>query len=365
MKDETRDRSETRGDAGEEEAAKPPVYRRRWFWIVVIVVLAVLVAGAVYYERQIAPFETTDDAFIDADVVDIAPQVSGRVSAVPVEENARVKAGDLLMEIDAAALRAAKASADAELAQAEAQLRSARAGVEQAQAQAAEAEAERTSVEVQAQNAHDTLKRDEDLIASDQGAISQKAVVDARDAARAADAEAEAARRRVATAGTAIGAAEADVAAVEAAVEAAKARVESAGITLGYARITAPLDGQVVQTSVNVGSFVTEGTPVMAIVPDRLYVTANFKETQLDRIRPGQAVSMTVDAFPDVKFRGEVVSIQNGAGQAFQLLPPQNATGNYVKVVQRVPVRISIEAPDLADYPLGPGMSVVPRVRVE
>lgn len=122
-----------------------------------------------------------------------------------------------------------------------------------------------------------------------------------------------------------------------------------------------------VNRSVNLGSYVGPGTQLMAIIPDHVWITANFKETQLQHMRVGQPVTIKVDAYPDVEFRGHVESVQRGAGQAFALLPPQNATGNYVKVVQRVPVRIAFDATQGADprnYPIGPGMSVVPTVKV-
>ena len=128
------------------------------------------------------------------------------------------------------------------------------------------------------------------------------------------------------------------------------------------------MSGQVVNRQVNVGSYVGPGTQLMAIVPDHIWVTANFKETQLQLMKIGQPVKIKVDAYPGLEFQGHVDSVQRGAGQAFALLPPQNATGNYVKVVQRVPVRIEFDvkqgSPDPRKYPLGPGMSVVPTVKV-
>ncbi len=139
-------------------------------------------------------------------------------------------------------------------------------------------------------------------------------------------------------------------------------------MTLGNNRLTAPVSGQVVNRAVNLGSYVSPGAQLMAIVPDRMWVTANFKETQLELMRIGQTVDIKVDAYPGVEFKGRVDSIQRGAGQAFALLPPQNATGNFVKVVQRVPVRITFirdrNTPDPQRYPIGPGMSVVPTVKV-
>ena len=150
-------------------------------------------------------------------------------------------------------------------------------------------------------------------------------------------------------------------------IDARRAQIAQARVTLGNLELRAPVAGQVVNRSVNVGSYVSPGTPLMAIVPETMWVTANFKETQLALMRPGQPVSIKVDAYPDVEFRGHVDSIQRGAGQAFSILPPQNATGNYVKVVQRVPVRIAFDlknGPDPRKYPIGPGMSVVPTVKV-
>ena len=131
-----------------------------------------------------------------------------------------------------------------------------------------------------------------------------------------------------------------------------------------YLRITAPVNGQVVNRQVDVGSYVSPGQQLLAIVPDEMWVTANFKETQLKHMRIGQPAEIKIDAYPAVKFHGHVDSIQHGAGQAFALLPPQNATGNYVKVVQRVPVRILFDGSEWRKYAIGPGMSVVPTVKV-
>ena len=151
-------------------------------------------------------------------------------------------------------------------------------------------------------------------------------------------------------------------------IAAAEARVKQTDVTINDLRLTAPVSGQVVNRMVNVGSYVSPGQQLMAIVPDALWITANFKETQLEHMRIGQHVDIRIDAFPGIKFEGHVDSIQRGAGQAFQILPPQNATGNYVKVVQRVPVRILFDTgdnrPDPRRYPIGPGMSVTPRVKV-
>ncbi len=377
---ETNRRRETAEGAQQQPAASPDdaeppkddeqprrrrsIFRRPVFWIFVVLVVVGIVAAALYWWFEKRPYATTDDAFIGADIVQVSPQVSGLVVAASVDDNSHVAAGDVLVRIDPASAKAKLASAKAGLEQATAELQQARVGVLQARNQEAETEAKLSALQVTAQNDQDTLTRDLKLQDSSSSPITQKQIDNDRAAARGAEAQAEAGRRAVATAKTAIDVAKAKVTSAQASVDAARSQVEIARIDLDHTTITAPLAGQVVQKNVNIGSFATAGQPMMALVPDSLYVTANFKETQLADIRPGQPVDLHVDAFPDVDFHGKVVSIQNGAGQAFQLLPPQNATGNYVKVVQRVPVRISINAQDLQKYPLGPGMSVVPSIRV-
>ncbi|MGN6548383.1 MAG: HlyD family secretion protein [Pararhizobium sp.] len=341
------------------------IFKRPLFWIVVVAVIVAIIAAFAYYWFLVRPFETTDDAYIGADIVELAPQISGRIVKDSVVNNTHVKAGDLLVKIDSSSAQASLANAQAQLEQAKANLEQAKVGVEQAQSQQAEAEAQSESARVTANNDEDTLRRDEQLFKSSAGAISQKQVDNDRATARSAEAQAVAAKRAVATAKTAVDAAKAKVTSAEASVRAAESQVNTARITLGYTTITAPISGQVVQKNFNIGTYASTGSPLMAIVPDRLYIDANYKETQLSDIRIGQKVDIKVDAFPDVDFTGKVVSIQHGAGQAFQVLPPQNATGNFVKVVQRVPVRIAIESPDPGKYPLGPGMSVVTKIRVQ
>lgn len=363
------DRQTEPGTASENETEgktpKKPLWRRPFFLILLVCALMALIAGGIYYSLYVAPFETTDDAFIDADTVQIAPQVSGRVIDVPVGNNTPVKAGDLLLLIDPASAQAALESAQAQLAEAEAENEQATAGIEQARQQASEAEATFEAADVKAHNARENFERDQRLFQSNSSAISQMAVDDSEAAALQAEAQAKASKQAVLTARSNVGVAEAKTAAADAAIEAASAQVDAAQVDLDHTRITASQPGTIVQNSVGVGAFASAGTPLMVLVPDEIFVTANFKETQLSGIRAGQDVGISVDAYPDVDFKGKVVSIQEGAGQAFQLLPAQNATGNFVKVVQRVPVRISITNPDPERYILGPGMSVVPSVRVD
>ncbi|PVA08903.1 hypothetical protein DC366_16525 [Pelagivirga sediminicola] len=340
---------------------------RRKITIMVVATVLVLgiVAGIGYYFYQ-KPYVTTDDAFIDGQIVRITAQQTGRLTEVAVEGNARVQEGDLLARLDDATITAQLASARAQVAESEAATAEANAAIKHSEAAAEGARSQRDAARVAAQNARTKADRYDELAEkSGQTAVSVQSLDDLNAAARQAEAEAATAQTGVTTAEADVAASNARLQSAQARLAAAKAGVQQTQVEAAKLEITAPIDGQIVQVNVNTGSYVTPGMQVMALVPDDLFVTANFKETQLRRIRPGQKVEIEVDAFPDVEFRGTVQSIQHGAGQAFQLLPPQNATGNFVKVVQRVPVRISIDSPPLSDFPIGPGMSVVPRIRPE
>lgn len=340
--------------------------RRRRLFLFLAVVAVVLGGGGfawwVFYARF---YTSTDDAFIDAQIVRIAPQVSGRLLDVPIQSNTEVKAGQLLAKIDPAAAQASYDQARASLSVAKAGVTSAQAQLEEAKASVAQSQSSYQAAQVTAKNDKRTLARLTGLKASSgNSAVSQQQIDDAEAAATSVQADAEKAKTAVTSAQASVDAAKAGLSSATAKVQEAQAALASAQVTLNHLTIKAPLSGQIVQLNVNRGSYVQPGQQIMALVPDAIYVTANFKETQLSRIRKGDPVNIEVDAYPNVPFHGHVVSIQRGAGQAFQLLPPQNATGNYVKVVQRVPVRIAIDGPDPSKYVLGPGMSVVPTVRV-
>lgn len=285
--------------------------------------------------------------------------------------------------------------------QAQAAINTAQANAQQAQAQiaAAEAEANRANADVQRYQtlyAKDEVSRQQldQAVAAAQAANAQLAA--ARNRAAAAQAQVNEARAAAATseanvrqAETQVGQAQAQVGqasgklteasaapqqvavsqaqagTASAEIEQARAAVEQAELQLSYTKIYAPAEGRVTRKAVEIGGYVQPGQALMTVVPGELWVVANFKETQLDQIRAGQPVEIRVDAFPGKAFKGHVDSIQRGAGARFSMMPPENATGNYVKVVQRVPVKIVFdEAPDL-NYPLGPGMSAVPEVKVK
>ncbi|WP_010164373.1 HlyD family secretion protein [Sphingomonas sp. PAMC 26617] len=354
-------------EGGDSKPKKPSIFKKPLFWIILIVVVAVVAIGGTLYYLDARQYESTDDAFVDTHIVRLAPKVAGTLKSVADVDNRHVEAGRLLAVIEASSTGAQVAEAQANVKQAEAQVEQNRAQVAAAQANRAQAVAQARAPLATAAKARQDLARYEALLRIDPSAVAGQQLDAARATARSTAADAAAARQQIDSADANILVARRQVTAAQAVIEARKASVQQASITLGDNRLVAPVSGQVVNRSVNVGSYVGPGTQLLAIVPDHVWITANFKETQLRDMKIGQTVEIKVDAYPDVKFLGHVDSVQRGAGQAFALLPPQNATGNYVKVVQRVPVRIEFDAkngPDPRRYPLGPGMSVVPTVKV-
>jgi membrane fusion protein (multidrug efflux system) len=357
------------------------------------------VAGAVgghYYYKNVWPYVTTDNAFVDASVVRLSPQVSGQVLKVNVNDNQPVKAGDVLVEIDPkpfniklsadrAALELAEtrfkgaqvtvdliqATTAATLEQAKANVDAAKAGAEQARAEisAAEAEAQRTEKDVRRyetleQTAISIQKLDLARVGAE---VAQAHLTEARKQIVAADARVAAAIGSLAAAKTGpqqVAVSQSQVEQAAAAVDQVKAAVAGSELNLSYTQVLSPVSGRVTRKSVRVGETVQAGQALMAIVPYDIWVIANFKETQLTRMRPGQPVEVWVDAYPGMMLKGHIDSIQEGTGARFSLLPPENATGNYVKVVQRVPVKIVLdERPDPA-LNIAPGMSVVPKIKI-
>jgi len=325
-----------------------------------IIVVAVMAAG-VYYFVFVAPFETTDDAFIDAHVTTVAPQIAGRVERVLVKDNQFVNAGDVLLEIDPRDYQSKLTQAQANLTAAKSQLAQAKAQLAVDQAKADQEHANLAAVEAQAGYAQDNLKRLETIGVS---GVSQDQIDSAKTQARFTAANTDVAKNRILAADAQAGLSQANVATAEANVIQAEAAVQQAELNLSYTKVTAPETGLVTHRTVEIGAYVQPGLALLAIVPKHVWVVANFKETQLTHMHPGDPVTVRVDAYPHIKFTGFVDSIQSGSGARFSLFPPENATGNYVKVVQRVPVKIVLNDVSDASIVLGPGMSVEPKVRV-
>jgi membrane fusion protein, multidrug efflux system len=324
--------------------------------------LVVALAAGTYYFWFVLPFQSTDDAFIEGYVIPIAPKVPGYVGQLLIKDNQEVKKGDVLLQIDSRDYETSLAQARADLEAARSQLDESQAQVKVSEAKFGEAIAGLIAANAEKQRAADDLKRYESV---DKNAVSRSAFDAAQSKARTAEADWQAARSQVQAADSAVTLSKAGVETATAAVQQAQARLHQAELNLSYTKVTAPEDGRVTRRAVEEGAYVQPGQALMAIVPHQYWVIANFKETQLTHMRPGQPVTIRVDAYPQFKFKGHVDSIQNGAGARFSLFPPENATGNYIKVVQRVPVKIVFDDDPNTQLALGPGMSVDPKVRVK
>jgi membrane fusion protein (multidrug efflux system) len=324
-------------------------------------VLALLGGTATYFWLAARHVESTDDAFIDAHVSQVSPQIGGRVVALLVNDNQLVHAGQELVTIDPRGMQvkldqalAGRAQAVAQLAQARATLGIRRSDLGQAQANVVMAQADL----YQAQHDLDRYKT------INPRAITRQLLDNATAAQRSSTAKVEASRQAAIGMQAQITAAQAAVDAALAAVHTADANVADARLQLSYTHVLAPAPGRVTRRTVELGNYISPGQALLAIVQPGMWVTANYKETQLTDMRPGQPVSLYVDAFPDAALTGHVDSFQTGTGSVFSALPAENATGNYVKIVQRLPVKIVIDSPEAARLPLAPGMSVTPRVTV-
>jgi len=360
----------TRPRSADDDAIEEPetVHRRGWLhrpWVrhAGIALVLVLLAGGILWWLIARNYEDTDDAYIDAHIVHLAPRIAGQVTRVLANDNQKVHAGQLLVEIDPADYQAKLNQLLAQQAQAETQFAQAEAQVQLSEASYEQAEANAKGAAAQATNAQQDLARYQLLKRTQPLAVAQQQLDTAVATARNMADQRDAADKQVRGAQDQIGAAKAQVKGAQAAIKSITAQVAQAALDLSYTRIVAPLDGHVAQRSVAVGNYVAAGQELLAIVPLKLWVTANFKETELAHMHPGQHADIDVDACPDTTLHGHVDSIQRGAGQAFGVLPPENATGNWVKVVQRVPVKIVFDnVPD--GCILGPGMSVESTVEV-
>ena len=327
-----------------------------------IAALAIAAGVATYYVKYVAPYESTDDAFIEADVTPIAPQVAGRVARVLVMDNQPVKQGDVLLEIDSSDYRASLDAALANLAAARSRLQQAHAQSAVDQAKVGQEQANVSAAQAEAKRAEADLKR---YRAVGELGVSASQLDLAATQARSSQAQVEAARNKELAAESQASLDQATIQTATAEVRRSQAALRQAQLNLSYTRITAPVSGRVTHRGVEPGVYVQPGQALLAIVPRQVWVVANFKETQLKDMRPGQPVAVKVDAYPQATFAGHVDSIQSGSGARFSLLPPENASGNYVKVVQRVPVKILLDAANDSRYVLGPGMSAEPEVRVK
>lgn len=304
--------------------------------------------------------ESTDDAYVKADSTVIAPKVSGYIATVLVGDNEKVRAGQLLAKIDDRDFRAALDQSRADVAAAEASLRNIDAQLDLQQPVIAQSTADVAAADANLKFAQEERARYDDLMKSGSGTIQRAQQTDA--ALRASSAQLQHAKSGLVAAQRKVDVLTTQRAQAAAQLDRARAVAQQAALNLSYTEITAPVDGTVGARSLRVGQYVQAGTQLMAVVPlDAVYVLANFKETQLTHVRPGQPVELHVDSFRNKTLRGHVDSLSPASGLEFALLPPDNATGNFTKIVQRVPVKIVLDDHSLTGL-LRPGMSAVPTV---
>ncbi len=346
---------------------KPPAPSRNGRAKMLLLAVALVAAGAAgaywYLTRDRI---STDDAYTDGRAVTIASRVAGMVVELAVTDNQQVHAGDTLVRVDPAPFQAARDQAAASLSVARAQLAAAQATLQAVRvtvpARLDMARARLTAARAEQIKAQADAGRQKAL---PKEATTRQEIDSANAALRTADAQvaqADAAVREADVLSDSIAQAEARVHELEGQGALAKAQLDLATLNLDWTKVTAPQDGWVTKRGVEAGNYVSPGQALMALVTPEVWITANFKEDQLDRMTPGQKVEMTVDAYPSLKLTGHLDSVQFGSGQRFSVFPAENATGNFVKIVQRVPVKIVIDSGMDPNRPLPLGLSVVPTV---
>ncbi|KQR76214.1 multidrug export protein EmrA [Burkholderia sp. Leaf177] len=356
------------GDDTEKKDGKKKGPGKKPLIILAVIVILIIIAGLIWWfatRNQVS----TDDAYTDGDAVTIAPKVSGYVVVMNLGDNKFVHKNDLLIKIDPRDYQAQLDQANAQLGLAKAQLNAAQVQLAIARvqfpAQLTQAKAQEQSAQANLTQSRAAYERQRSV---DVRATSQQNIDTATAQQQSAAANVAQARAQVKTASLVpqqISQAQATVDERREQVHQAEAQVEAAALNLSYTELRAPADGWVTKRNVQYGSFLQAGTSIFSLVTTTVWITANFKESQLERMRPGDAVDVAVDAYPDLKLHGHVDSIQLGSGSRFSAFPAENATGNFVKIVQRVPVKIVIDNGMQPDLPLPLGLSVVPKVMLK
>lgn len=355
----------------EQEPPSPdnaPQRRSRWkTWLLGIITISGAVTATTSYLHHAAKFQSTENAFVKADVHPVSSRVTGDVVAVLVDDNQPVQKGQPLLRLDARDSEVKLQIAQAALTQAAAQVPQAEAALAQAQAMLMQADAEIARSDAQLEKTRLDFDRAEKLLKGASRVISQQDFDTARAAYDAAKGGADAAKAGRAAAEANIRSAEASVAAAKAGLERAQSTVDDATLQLSYTTVLAPETGRIAKKTVETGQHVQPGQALMAVVAPEHWIVANFKENQLSDMRVNQPVEVTIDAIHGRHFRGRVESFAPGTGAEFTLLPPDNATGNFTKIVQRIPVKILLNEEDLQglESRIAPGLSVTATVRVK
>jgi membrane fusion protein (multidrug efflux system) len=356
-------------DESDDKKKKDSKPKSRWPLVVLAIVVILAIIGGVVYWVMTRDLESTDDAYTEGNAISIAPKVAGYVIERDVEDNSYVHAGDIMLKIDPRDYIAARDEAAANLTLAKAQALSAQVDLDitrvRAPANLKQAEAQLAQARANQMLASRTYHRERSV---DQRATTQTSVDQADAQFQSNNASVNSAQAQVQVAALVRQTIEADEDTVKqrrAQVEQAQANLAQAEINLSYCILRAPQDGHITRRNVDVGTYLQAGQQVFFIVTPALWITANFKETQLNRMRPGQPVDITVDAYPALNLHGHVDSIQAGSGDRFSTFPAENATGNYVKIVRRVPVKIIIDSGIDKRVGLPLGLSVTPTVTVQ
>lgn len=341
--------AESNAQTATNENSKPKSGKRKFFLLLLLLLVILGAVGAYFYHTLYGRFhEGTDDAYVSGNVVQIMPQVTGTVVSITADDGDLVHEGQVLVKFDPSDTEVALQSAEANLAKTVRQVRGLYSNVDSYKAQVA-------SRKVELERARSDYKRRQDLARG--GAISQEELSHARDTLNAAENALTSAEQQLSTSRALV---DDTVIASHPDVKAAAAQLRQAYLNNARSTIIAPVTGYVAQRSVQVGSRVQPGTALMAVVPlDQIWIDANFKETQLSDMRIGQPVEIHSDLYgEDVKYHGTVESLGAGTGSAFSLLPAQNASGNWIKIVQRLPVRIRLDQDALEKHPLRIGLSM-------
>jgi membrane fusion protein (multidrug efflux system) len=330
--------------------------------VVPTITAIILVLLGIFAAVRSTFYQSTDDAFVEGRLVSIAPRVSAPVIKLLVDDNQQVKAGDLLVELDPNDFIQALNQAEAKLAEAKANLNIAEKKVDESSAVVSKSLEEISSAQSKLQFAQRDYSRYEELYKD--GIVSKQDYEKSKTSLDVAFADNNSAEETSRASKHALESNKAKTESNQALIKRLEAEVEQAKLNLKYTKIYAPQDGMVSARSVEKGNYVSIGQPLMNIVPEEVWVIANFKEIQLTRMKPNQPVKIKIDTYPNKRFLGHVDSIQRSTGAKSSLFPPENAVGSYVKIVQRVPVKIVFDE-DISNYNIVPGMSVVPRVKIK
>lgn len=344
----------------EKAKKKRPEYKKKRVFVPVITAVILTLMG-IFLAVHATFYQSTDDAFVEGRLISVAPRVSGPVINLLVDDNDVVKAGQLLVEIDPADYEVKLHQAEAKLAEAKAQLNVTEKQIEEGSSNVNQSYEDVTSARSKLDFATKDHKRYTDMYK--EGIVSKQDYDNSNTSYTVAQANHKAAAEKSKAMESALESHKAKAEAVQAEIKRLEAEVEQAKLNLSYTKIYAPQSGMVSARSVEKGNYLQIGQPLMNIVPEHVWVIANFKEIQLTHMKKGQPVSIKVDTYPGKRFKGHVDSIQRSTGAKSSLFPPENAVGSYVKIVQRVPVKIMFDE-DIKDYNIVPGMSVVPKVKI-